>query len=355
MHGLRGVIITQVLDEADPVLAFAVGWVNALAARVEHLDAVCLSRGEAALAANVRVTILPPGRFARYRRVRTLLRRLRHDAALDFVLAHMCPSYAVAATFPTKLAPTFLWYAHSSITRMLRAADRRSDRVFSCSEASYPLPGPRLRVVGHGIDTGRFTPPDTSPRGEAFTICSVGRITPSKRLDRLVEALAQYRERELGAAFLCRIIGPAIEPYSRTLQSLIDGSNLGDLVRIEPPVAHRDVARAYRAADLVANMTTRHSLDKATLEAMACGCLVLTTNDAFRPVLGKHAELMVKTDASPEALAGAIERLAALPAGERAQIGAELRQTIVRDHSLERMMDRIVEDIRATLDEKGRR
>ena len=344
---MRGAIITQILDEADPVLGFVVGWVNTLAARVEGVEVICLRQGEAALAPNVRVTVLPRGRFARYRRVRSALRRLKHEGALDFVFAHMCPSYAVAATFPAKRAPTFLWYAHSSVTRMLRAADRRCDGVFSCSEASYPLTSRRLSVVGHGIDAKRFIPPPGPTREKIFTICSVGRITKSKRLDLLVHTLARCRERRPEARLACRIVGPADEPYREELASLIKQLGLDNRIQIDPPRTHEEVGGVYQAADVIANMTRHHSLDKATLEAMACGCLVLTTNDAFSPVLGEHAALMVQPEASPEALAGAIERLAALSAEQRRTLGLKLREIVVGAHSLSRMMDGIVAEMSA--------
>ena len=356
---MHGAMITQVLDEADPVLGFAVGWVNTLAARVEQLEVICLSHGEAGLAPNVRVTVLPAARFARYRRVRAVLRRLKRGGALNFVLAHMCPSYAVAATVPRRIAPTFLWYAHSSVTRMLLAADRRCDRVFSCSRASYPLESGRLVVVGHGIDTERFAPATRRLGDAPFTLCCVGRIAKSKRLDLLVRALAGYRARRPDACFGCRIVGPVLGPgdeaYFADLVSLIDRSGLGDVVRIDPPVPHEEVVHVYRGADVVANLTRRHSLDKAVLEAMACGCLVLTTNEAYAEVVGEHAGLMVKPDASADALAGAIEALTALSVERRAGIGLELRDVVVREHGLSRMMDRIVEEMRAVANLRGER
>jgi len=348
---MRGAFITQLLDETHPVLGFAAGWTNALAERVEGLDVICLARGEGALAPNVGVTVLPEGRFARTRRLRSVLAQLKREHALDFVLAHMCPGYAVAATVPRRFAPTFLWYAHSSVTRMLRLANRLCDGILSCSEASYPLGGQALAVVGHGIDTDRFTLPRDARRGGPLTICCVGRITKSKRLDLLVNALARYRERVPGAAFTCRIVGPTLDAedqeYAAILRSLIAHKELDECVRIEPALAHGAVERVYQSADVIANMTRRHSLDKATLEAMACGCLVLTTNEAFAPTLRGHAELMVKPDTSSNTLAAAIEHLAGLPEESRTDLGAALREIVVRDHSLDRMMDRIVETIAA--------
>jgi glycosyltransferase involved in cell wall biosynthesis len=100
-------------------------------------------------------------------------------------------------------------------------------------------------------------------------------------------------------------------------------------------------------------MTQRHSLDKAALEAMACGCLLLTTNEAYAEVLGEHACLLVRPDASAEALAGAIEALAALPVERRAKIGLELRDVVARQHSLPRMMDRIVEQMGAAAERRS--
>ena len=351
MRTLSGAFITQVLDENDQVLAFTVGWVNALARRVARLEVICLAHGAAVLERNVHVSVLPAGRFARYRRVRSILRALKGAGSLDFVLAHMCPSYAVAAALPRKLAPTFLWYAHSSVTRMLRLADRLCDRVFTSSKAGYQLASSKCRVVGQGIETDRFTPPVERTRGDGLRLCNVGRISRIKCLDLLINAVERYLERCPNKRIRCRLVGPARgaddEEYAAELRFLVEHKDLGGVIAFEPPLRHSEVVRVYQEVDVVANMTQNHSLDKTTLEAMACGCLVLTTNDAFGPVLGPHAELMVKPNASSGALEGALEALAALPHEERVRIGLELREIVVRDHGLDRMMDRIVEEIGA--------
>ncbi|MBN1918113.1 MAG: glycosyltransferase family 4 protein [Verrucomicrobia bacterium] len=356
MRTLSGAFITQRLDEDDPVLGFTVGWVNALARRVAKVEVVCLARGRAALEGNVHVSVLPPGRLARYWRVRSVLRGLKRAGALDVVLAHMCPSYAVAAAAPWPFAPTFLWYAHSRVTRMLKLADRLCARTFSCSRESYPLSGRRLDVVGHGIDTGRFVPPPEPRRGEGLTLCSVGRITRSKCLDALLGALERFRERFPHLPVRCRIIGPTMNAEDEATLAMLrwqrEHKGLSDVVQIEAPVAHRDIVGIYQQADVMANMTEKHSLDKATLEAMACGCLVLTRNDSFIPLLGPYAELMVRHEARSGALEGLIERLAALPSAERERISGKMREIIVRDHGLDRMMDRLVATMGAAVERR---
>ncbi len=359
MGGLRGVMITQTVDAADPVLGFTVGWVNALASRLERLDVICLARGEAKLEPNVRVEALPSGRFARYRRVRALLRRLRREGALDFVLAHMCPSYAVAATLPTRLAPTFLWYAHSSVTRMLRLAEHGCDRVFSCSAASFPLPSRTLVVVGHGIDTQHFTPSNEPGDTARFRMSVVGRIAPVKQIEGVLAALELYRAERPETPITCRIIGPTCSPadeaYLEQLRRERDDRGLENTVEFEPPVGYSDVRSVYASSDLLMNTTGRRAVDKVVFEAMACGCLVLTTGRAFTSLLGTHAARMVWPGASPETLAHALEEFVALSVERRAELGRELRQIVVAQHSLKRLMDRIVEEIRTVRAARERR
>lgn len=359
MGGLRGAMITQALDAADPVLGFTVGWVNALAARVERLDVICLVQGDAELAANVSVEVLPSGRFARYRRVRAVLRRLRGDGALDFVLAHMCPSYAVAATLPTKLAPTFLWYAQSSITRMLRVADRRCDRIFSCTETSYPLPNRRLVAVGHGIDTEHFTRSNERDDAARFRVSVVGRIAPVKHIELVLAALELYRAKEPCTPITCRIIGPTCSPadeaYLEQLRRERDDRGIENTVEFEPAVRYSDIRSVYASSDLLMNTTGQRAADKVVFEAMACGCLVLTTGRAFTSLLGAHATRMVWPGAPPDTLAHALEELAALSVERRAALGRQLREIVVAEHSLERMMDRIVEEMRTVCAVRQRR
>ena len=50
---MRVLMITQKIDPTDPLLAFVPMWVTALAARVEHLDVLCLEQPTIALPTNV--------------------------------------------------------------------------------------------------------------------------------------------------------------------------------------------------------------------------------------------------------------------------------------------------------------
>src|SRR3989344_7628160 len=54
----RLLVIAQALDTENPALGFFPQWVAALAARYEHIEVICLTRGKSDLPNNVRVHTL---------------------------------------------------------------------------------------------------------------------------------------------------------------------------------------------------------------------------------------------------------------------------------------------------------
>jgi len=62
--------------------------------------------------------------------------------------------------------------------------------------------------------------------------------------------------------------------------------NLENFVEFLGGVPDREMLEYYRNSDLLVNLTPAGSFDKALLEAMASGCLVLTSNDSFLNILG---------------------------------------------------------------------
>jgi hypothetical protein len=80
-----------------------------------------------------------------------------------------------------------------------------------------------------------------------------------------------------------------------------------------------------RRARVMVNASRTGSIDKVVLEAMACGALPLTCNEAFVPLLGPElsARLTFRLG-DPADLAAGVQRLLALPPGEAAALGARL-------------------------------
>ena len=169
---LHVVMFVQKVDENDWLLRFSVDWMRALAARVETLDVVALENRATAgsLPANVHVHSLGKerrvGRLAELIAFQRIVARVGRRA--DVYFGHLTPRYTwLAAPWATLYhVPQCLWYTHRQINRELQVALRCVRWVVTAAPNSFPLPGPKVHVMGHGIDSSFYSPansviPDT--------------------------------------------------------------------------------------------------------------------------------------------------------------------------------------------------
>lgn len=339
------VMITQAVDEEDPVLGFTPGWVNALARHVGRLSVYCLRRGKCNLRENVSLHVLGEGRIRRLWRLRKGLQSDLKRSTVRAVFAHMCPKYAIVARrILGPKVPVILWYTQWARTRWLTAAHRVSDVVLTAVEESCPIRSEKVRVVGHGIDTEKFKPDSREPRNGVLLL-STGRMAREKKYDVLIEAVATIRKEWASGDITVRIVGsPCVEKdhqYLSELKQLVREKDLESVVELRPAVPYTRVHEEYAACDVFVSTHLRHSLDKAPLEAMACGKIVLTTNQSFLPVLREYSDALIADDANPGELARRIVRVARMQLSERERLGFALRQTVVREHSLDRLMEKV--------------
>ena len=332
-------------------LGFTTEWINALAPHCERIDVLTMRAGRIAVAPNVRVCSLgaergysEPRRALRfYRLLWTLLLRHSYDASF----AHMQPLFAVMAAplLQRHGVPQTLWYTHRSVTLRLRLAERMVRRVVSASPESFRLPSPKLRVIGHGIDTQRFRPGPAAPG--PFTILSLGRIAPVKHLEIVIAAARELQSQ--GVDFRLRLVGaayPQDRPHARELRDLAARCGLQARVEFAGPVPRDRVVAELQAAHVMVNMSATGSLDKAVLEAMACGLPVVTANEAFVPLLQPWAARLLTPPANPPALARRILALMQLDRARRQALGNELRALVEREHSMQRLVTNLVAVLR---------
>ena len=352
---LRLLLFNLATDADDPVLGFTTSWIRALAQRCETIDVITMRKGRVEVPGNVRVHSVgkelgysEPRRAVEF--YRNLFAILRHSH-IDACFAHMMPVFAVmgAPLLKFRRIPLTLWYTHKSVTPVLRLAEKLSDRVVTASPESFRLPSNRVVVTGHGIDTDTFVPPCIPrPPTRAFTIVSVGRIAPIKGLETLIEAtrllLYQYDLKDLQV----RLVGSVYDhdnDYASALHRQVIHGRLEDVVQFVGPVPFDRVVKEYQQADVFVNLSNTDSLDKAVLEAMSCGVPVITSNLAFRRVLGDLAtDLMVFKD-DPRLLAERLRALYEAESERRRALGERLRGMVVQSHSLERLVRYLVQEI----------
>jgi glycosyltransferase involved in cell wall biosynthesis len=342
---LRLLWFNLVTDADAPIQGFATNWINALAPHCQYLDVITMQAGRIDVADNVRVFSLgkerghsePYRAVVFYRLLFNLLRERHYDACF----AHMQPLFTVMGGPLLKLykVPVTMWYTHKSVTPKLQQAERMAHRVVTASPESFRIVSDKVRIVGHGIDTQFFTPAAERQNGK-FTILSVSRISPVKRLETIIEAA--HRLAQDDHDFCLRIVGnvyPHDEAYARQLHHMVENLNLEDKVEFAGEVPHHAIAQEYQSANVMINMSNTGSVDKAVLEAMACGMPVITANEAFEPILARWGQHLLTPMDAPDVLAERIQRVAAMTVQERTKLGQDLRELVLREHSLDRLTE----------------
>jgi glycosyltransferase involved in cell wall biosynthesis len=347
----RLLVLNLAVDDADPILGFCTDWIRALADRVAQVDVLTMRLGSCDLPSNVRV--YSAGKERGWSEPRRLLEfylqlgRLLAGPGYAGCFAHMQPLFALLGAPLLKLrrVPVTLWYTHRDTTLRLRAAVRVSDRVISADRNSLGVPTTKLVVTGHGIDTDRFAP---EPRpGSSYRVLVVGRIAPVKRLELLVEAVSLL-EGSLRRDLEVRLVGPTDPPntgYRAGLQRRARELGVGSVFSFVGPLTGTELVSEYQAAGTLVSLTGRGTFDKSVLEAMSCGVPPITMNPAFAPHLAAAGAPLPIAEGDVPALARALAGATAVPADARTEMGRDLRDQVVRYHSLRRLIDLLVDRV----------
>ena len=349
---IRLLLFNLKTDADDSNLGFTTDWINALAPFCEYIDVLTMQAGRLAVADNVRVYSVGKERgYGDVRRTlefyRTLFRLLR-GRRYDVCFAHMMPLFAVMGAPLLKLwhVPIVLWYTHKAVSLKLRLAEKVSWRVVTASAESFRLTSRKVRVIGHGVDMELFKPVNKQMQpDQPFVVISVGRIAPVKCLNVLLDA-AQSLYHELAFHHLrVSIIGeaaPEYADYEKHLRELVTELKLENVVEFAGGVSHDRVVLEYQEANVMVNSSKTGSIDKAVLEAMACGLPVVTSNEAFRDMLARWDGLLFIPPDSPGKLAASLLRLKDMSADDRAALGNDLRAIVVHEHSMERLIANLI-------------
>lgn len=164
-----------------------------------------------------------------------------------------------------------------------------------------------IRVVPPGVDG----PVDLSFRTPAapeapLRLLTVATLIPRKGQDLLVEALARLADRPWTAD----LVGDARHPaYARAIADRLAALGLGGRVRRHGAVAHADLDRFWRAADLFVLPSRHEGWGIAYLEAVRWGLPVIgTTAGAIPEAVPAEAAILVPPD-DLDALTAVLARL----------------------------------------------
>ncbi len=330
---MKLLIVTQAVDRRHPILGFFHSWIEAFAKACGSVTVIGQQVGDHALPENVNVRTLHKessvGIFGQIFRFWQLC--IVED--YDVVLVHMTPVWIVlgAPIWIIRGVPMYLWYEARGARWPLRVALFFVRAVFSASPHGMPLATPKSVVTGHGIDTDLFRP---GPHArDMHRLVTVGRVTASKRLPILLDCLSA-----LPGEYRLRVVGTPVTADDRRLldelHAEIDRRGVRDRVEIGA-LPHADVIAELQSAAMFLH-ASETSLDKALLEAMACGCIAVSCASAAADVLPDALR------ATPETMPAVVARACALPEAERDALRARSREMIERHHGLKRLIDLLV-------------
>ena len=344
---MKLLICTQTVDSQDSNLGFFHRWIEEFSKHCEQVTVICLREGDHTLPANVRVYSLgkehgPVSRVRYAIRFLLLIRRLRGQ--YDAVFVHMNPEYVLLGGFLWRRwsKRVGLWYAHRSCTKKLARAVRLVGCVLTVAPDSFPITTTKLKALGHGVDTVLFAP---VPHQTSHKICIVttGRVAASKHLIEMLDTLDVLHARHIKCTFT--IVGVATSPieehYANQLLKEIVKRPYAESVHLLGAVPHDHLPRVLHTHNLFFNFGSTGNMDKAGLEALACGLPVITTNSAFQHILKPYGLYVPTMEGA--SVASAVE--AFFNRTDRATVSTALRDVVVANHSLTHLIPKILAEL----------
>jgi len=342
---MKLLILTQKIDKDDPILGFFHRWVEEFSKHCESVILVCLFEGRHNLPDNVKVFSLgKESGISKFKYLKIFYRIIfKQRSNYDSVFVHMNPIYVcIGGLFWRLLGKKIgLWYAHKSVDTKLRIAEKLSDIVFTPSIESFRIKSKKVIITGHGIDVDKFSIADKKEIDKNFTILSVGRISPIKNYEILIEATKELRNKNIDFRIIIigGFAGKYDESYFKKLKDLVFKYELAGVVDFVGSVPHEKVIKYYKEADVFVNLSNTGSLDKAVLEAMACGVPVITSNEGLFSFLYKD---VICGDLSAEKLSDKIIYFKNIELNQRNRIGEGLREEVANNYNIEILIPRII-------------
>lgn len=166
------------------------------------------------------------------------------------------------------------------------------------------IPIDRISVIYPGVDHSIFRPYNIKLPGEPY-ILYTGSERPRKNLGRLFEAFAklkkEFPELKLVKAGAC---GRSKKYRRDTIKKLDSLGIVQDIIFVDY-IPEIDLAHYYSSAALLALPSLYEGFGLPPLEAMACGCPVVTSNTSSLPEVVGEAGIMVNpydTDSLAQAM-----------------------------------------------------
>ena len=344
---MKLLLITQKVDRNDPILGFFHNWILKFSEKFKEVSVICLEKGEYNLPKNVRVFSL--GKESKKSKIKYVVNLYRYILGLyadyDAVFIHMNQEYILLGGFLWKILRKriYFWRNHQHGSLLTEIAVWLSDKVFCTSKFAFVSKYKKTSLMPVGIDLDKFKIQNSKFKIEEREnkILFLGRISPIKRPELLIEALGILKEKNLD--FICDFYGDPLsedENYYDSLKARTKELGLENKVNFYEGIPNHETPEIYGEHNLFVNLTPSGSFDKTILEAAACGCMIVAAN---KSLIGDIDNRMIIKNDSPDDIARTIDFWLNTNDEEKIKASEKLREYVVKNHSLNILMDKLSE------------
>lgn len=347
-------IFVNKFDENDDLLGFFPGWVYELAKQLKII-VITQKIGQYRDLPNLKVILLDKEKYGspavRILKLNNLLFSFKKE--YDAILVIMAPAWVIVSALAAKILKKklYLWYAVWRGNWKLRLAERLADKIFCSVEESFPFKSNKVFAIGQGIDTDKLFPDIHLIRPNS--ILYLGRISPVKKIELIFRALRIIKDKDTHSFGLIRdiiIAGDGASEKDRlyldSLKKTVTEMDLSSKIAWKGRIPHGRVLDQYHQGDIFVSATPTGSFDKAMLEAMACGNIVITSNLALLRYLSPElaGKIVFKEDDVAD-LAKKITYVLNLGAEDKNLIRKQLREMIIQNHSQNQWAEKLIKNI----------
>ncbi len=341
-------IITQKVDMNDSSFGFFYDWLREFS-KLAQVTVLALEVGEYVLPG---VTVFSLGKDRGNNKLVWLFNLYRYTwkwrHSYDTVFAHMSPLFVILPypLFFLLRKRVVLWYVHRNVDLKLRIAEKLVSKVFTATKESFGIESKKVVYMGQAVDVDKFYSENMEHLNDKkeFRLITVGRITPIKNLDTMIEAVALVSKQ---IPIVVDIVGAPVTKgdieYDERLKKMIVDNNHENRVRFVGSIANKDLPKLFTTANASINLCPTGGLDKTVLESMASGIPVLVSNTAFKGHLGHYAQELMFPERDTVALARLLKDLYARK--DLPEIGRYLQNQVREKSSIVRLIKNIVENI----------
>ena len=341
---MKLLIVAQVVDTRDSFLSFFHGWIEEISKRFEKTTVICLKKGYYNLPGT---EVLSLGKETMPSRLGYIIRfyqyAWKYRKEYDAVFVHMNQEYVLLGGLLWKLLgkKVYMWRNHHAGSFLTDMAALWCAKVFCTSKFSYTARYRKTVLMPLGTDTTlyRINP---SVHRKKDSILFLGRISPVKKPDLLLGALYEISQKhsEVTATF----VGDFLEKdrgYYESLLAKTKEFGLEEKVVFKKGVPSVDTLSIYNVHDVFVNLSSNGMYDKTIFEAMACGCLVLASNDNLKGLIGD--DFIFAQDNKGE-LIQKLEILLRCDPAQREKAVKELREVAAKN-SLQELAHRLAQEM----------